>query len=330
MKTVTRTTLVLLFLALAVSSLSAQQIRMASLAPENSPWGVALNRVAADWQRISGGRVRLQIYHNMVAGNEADVIRKMRIGQIQAAVVTSIGLNNISPEIMALHVPMLIRTDEELDYVFDRVRPTFERSIEAQRMRAIGWSKGGWIHFFAKNPIRTPAELKRLRLAANADDPGIVQVFRAMGYQPVPIELSEIMTSLNSGLVDAFYASTIATAGFQWFGLAPYMLDVTVSPFLGAIIITDRAWAQIPDSLKPELQASLDRHIAQLDRDVARLEAEAIELMKRFGLTVIELTAAETRAWQTEMEDIASRVVGSVFDRNTYEAIKRHLDEFRR
>ena len=328
---VKRLTLILLiWVATSATVVSAQVIRLASGAPESSPWGAALNRVAADWQRISNGRVELQIFHNGIAGDERDVLRKMRIGQVQAGVFTSVGLEELAPEIMVLSMPVLIRSDEELISVFERLQPEFDAAVSRNRFTALGWSRPGWVRFFTSRSVRTPAELRQIRLAASAENPELLQAFRVMGYQAFPVTQNELLTSLNSGMVDGFYASPIAAAGFQWFARAPHMLDLPVAPFLGAFVVSDRAWARVPNNLKPQLAAAVESHIGRLDDAARDLEAEAIRAMRGFGLQTTELTESERQAWFAEFERSLPLTVGRVFDESTYRQVQAHLAEIRR
>ena len=321
--------LVIVAAAIALAPLSAQTIRLASGAPESSPWGAALNRLAADWSRISGGRVNLQVFHNAIAGDEQDVLRKMRIGQIQAGVFTSGGLEALAPEVMTLSMPVLIQSDEELDYVFDHLREDLEAAVARNRFQVLGWSKGGWVYFFTSRSVRSPSELRQIRLAASAENPELLQAFRVMGYQAFPVTQTELLTSLNSGMVDGFYASPIGAAGFQWFARAPYMLDLPVAPFLGSVVISDRAWSSIPANLRPRLKAAVESHISRLDSAVRELEEDAISVMRNHGLQTTELSAAERERWFAEFERSLDLTVGRVFDERTYRAIQQLLDEFR-
>jgi TRAP-type transport system periplasmic protein len=305
-------------------------IKLSSGAPESSPWGMALNRLAADWSRISNGQVTVQIYHNGIAGDEPDVVRKMRIGQIQAGIFTSNGLGILSDEVMTFSMPFLIRTDEELEYVLRMVEDDLSASIEQNRFHVIAWSKGGWINIFSASPLRTPSDLRNVRLAATADNQELLQAFRLMGYQAIPVTRNELLTSLNSGMVDAFYSSPIAAAGFQWFARAPQMLDLPIAPFLGGLIISERAWRRVPDNLKPRLVESARRHVASLDTTMEDLESEAVDTMGRYGLQVVNLTDEERALWIQEFERSRSVTVDSVFDKGMYTSIQNHLEEFRR
>jgi TRAP-type C4-dicarboxylate transport system substrate-binding protein len=319
-----------LLLAVSTGTAHAFTIKVASAAPESSPWGRALNRIAADWREISGGRVTLQIFHNGIAGEQNDIIRKMRIGQIQAALFTSDALALLSDEIFALSAPVLIRSDDELDYVFEKLKPDMEESIEGNTFEVIGWSKAGWVRFFANEPIRRPSDLQELALAVADDQPQTARAFRRMGYEVVPVRQNALLTSLNSGMVDAFYASPIAAAGFQWFARAQHMVDLDVAPFLGAFLVTQRTWRRVPDEMKEDMIASVERQARELGTAVDRLEEEAIDTMTEYGLNIIELSETERDRWFEEFERSLEVTVGTVFDEETYRQIQGYLEEYRR
>lgn len=322
-----RSVAVLLFLITTTVALSSQEIKLASVAPEQSPFGSALNDLAREWSRITDGRVRLRVYHNGVAGDESDVIRKIRIGQLQAAVLTSTGMNLIVPEVLSVSVPFLLGSDEELNYVLREIQPELEAEFAENRLRVLSWSRAGWIRFFTREPIVYPDDLRRLRLVVDATDPQIEQAFKAMGYRPIPLPATEVLTGLNSGLVDAFFTTPLAAAGFQWFAVAPHMLDMEVAPLLGAIVIADTAWRRIPARFHDQLRASAERVGLEIEREIARLEAEAVDQMIRFGLVVQEVTPEIEAAWTAELDDNREDVL-SAFDRDMTLRIQSLLQDF--
>jgi TRAP-type C4-dicarboxylate transport system substrate-binding protein len=321
--------LIIVFAVVSAGSAHAITIKVASAAPESSPWGRALNRIAADWREISGGRVTLQIFHNGIAGEQNDIIRKMRIGQVQGALFTSDALALLSEEIFALSAPVLIRSDEELDYVFEKLRPEIEESVEGNTFEVIGWSKAGWVNFFANEPIRRPGDLKELALAVADDQPQTARAFRRMGYEVVPVRQNALLTSLNSGMIDAFYASPIAAAGYQWFARAKNMVDLDVAPFLGAFLVTQRTWRRVPEDIKPELVESVQDQARRLGDDVDRLQDEAVDTMVEYGLNIIDLSQQERDRWFEEFERSLEVTVGPVFDEETFREIQDYLREYR-
>ncbi|THB67344.1 MAG: C4-dicarboxylate ABC transporter, partial [Spirochaetaceae bacterium] len=222
--------------------LFGQTIRIASMAPQDSPWGRTLNRIAAEWHEISGGRITLQIYHGGVAGNEADVLRKIKINQLQGGVLTSSGMNSVTNKMLALSIPMQMRSKEEFLYVFDHVRPQLEASLREERLHVAGWTFGGWVYFFSRDPIESPESLRGSKLSVTPTEPDMQRAFQLMGYSPVPISTNEILTALNSGMVDSFFTSPLAAASFQFFAIANNMLNIPVAPFLGSVVISTRVW----------------------------------------------------------------------------------------
>ena len=324
-----RRLIIALLVLIAVFPLSGQTIKLASVAPENSPWGSALNQMAVDWARISGGRIRLQVFHNAIAGEESDVLRKIRIGQLQAGVFTSAGMKQIVPEVFSVSVPFMIRSDEQLDFVMDRIRPELEELFVESRLHVLAWSRAGWVHFFSRDPVTYPEELKVQRLASDPNDLELQQAFKVMGYNPIPMPQPELLTSLNSGLVDAFYTSPLVAGGFQWFGLAPNMLDLKVAPFLGAILISDAAWRRIPNNLKDELLEAATTVAAQINEEVLGLEADALSSMVRYGLNVQELTPEIEQLW---VDDVAlyDDAMLEVFETRMTRRVRQILNEFER
>jgi TRAP-type C4-dicarboxylate transport system substrate-binding protein len=319
-----------LLLLLGASSAAAVTLKVASAAPESSPWGEALNRIASEWAEISGGEVTLQVFHNSIAGEEVDVVRKMRVGQIDAGIFTTVGLAEIASEIKTISAPFLIRSNEEFDYVFERMQDSFAEAVERRRFQVLGWSKAGWVRFFANEAIRTPEDLMEITLGGSGSDPELLRAFRVMGFRITPVGTTEVLTALNSGMIDAIYASPISAAGFQWFSQAQNMLNVRVAPFIGGFVATQRAWRRVPDAIKPELLEAVDEMVARLDSDVLSLEQEAVDTMESYGLNVIEPSESQREEWFNILDANRDELVGEVFPEEEFRMIEGHLQSVRR
>jgi len=149
----------------------ATVIKVGSLAPEGSPWDTALKKMAAEWKALSEGTIELKIYPGGIVGNEPDMIRKMRIGQLQAAAFTGMGMSYIAPEVFALSLPFLVRDDDELDYLMDKTAVRFAKLIEDKGFVVVVWSKAGWVNFFSKKPVVYPADLRQQKIAVAESEP---------------------------------------------------------------------------------------------------------------------------------------------------------------
>lgn len=307
-------------------------IRLASTAPENTPWGAALNQLAADWARATNGAVEVIVFHNATAGNENEVLRRLRLNQIQAAVFTSLGMNSVMPEIMALSYPFLIRNNEELDFVLERLKPEMEARIQQNGFVTLAWARAGWIRIFSRTPVLLPEDLRRIRMGSNPDDMEIMQAFRLMGYQIIPVTTNPLI-SLNGGMIDAVYSSPIYAAASQLFGIARNMTDMDIAPFMGGLLMNNVAWRRIPERYRPRLMEIARQMERDLEAQVANLEAEAIATMRRHGLITHELTPAQRQAWFDDTARFENTLVGThspVFNREFHQKISAILAEHRR
>jgi TRAP-type C4-dicarboxylate transport system substrate-binding protein len=300
-------------------------IKLASPVPESTPWGAALNRMATEWAAATNGEVDLKIYHNGTAGGEADALRKLKINQIQAAILTTFGLNSITPGIMTLSCPFLIRDNTELDLVLNELKPELEQGINSKGFYFLAWSKVGWVKFFSKAPVFTPTDLKRQRLGTSDTEPALMDAFKAMGYQMVPVAMNQVLVYLNGGMIDAVYQSPVNVGGLQIFGLAKNMANINIAPFLGGIVMNQAAWRSIPDRHKPELVRIAKRIEAELDSSIQELEAGVIETMRRYGLVINDLTPAQKQLWYDDVNRVVPSLFGTTLDRAIYGRIESIL-----
>ncbi|MDR1507391.1 MAG: TRAP transporter substrate-binding protein DctP [Treponema sp.] len=326
-------TFLIVYLVLSVCFEAAAQrritIKLASMVPENTPWGAALNKLSAEWSAATNGEVRLQIYANGTQGSEEAVLQKLNMNAIQAAVLTSFGLNRIAPETLTISCPFLIRGDDELVEVLKTLKPELEAKINSGNYYSLAMVRGGWVRFFSRNPVFVPADLKRQKVGTFPSEPELAQAFRAMGYQVVNVDEKRLLVALNGGSVDAIYQSPIAVAAFQYFGIAKNMASVNIAPFMGAIVLNKHAWESIPERYRGEL-ARISRRIGnEIETSLLQLENDAIATMTKHGLVVNAINAQQAQQWYDDMSRVAPALLGTTFDRATYTKIEEILKKYR-
>jgi TRAP-type C4-dicarboxylate transport system substrate-binding protein len=306
-------------------------IKVASQAPEATDWGKALNQISREWSSITNGEVEFRVYPNGTQGkgNENEMLQLLKSNAVQAAVFTSSGLNLISPGIITVSCPFLIRDNNELDAVLTELKGELETRVEKEGYAVLGWSRAGWIKIFSRTPVLVPADLKRLKLGANPLDDKMTQAFTAMGYQTVPVGLNDTLVALNSGKIDAIYNSPIGAGGYQVFGVAKNMTSINVAPFLGGLVLNQRAWRSVPDQYKPRLMEATSRIVRELDHSVTRLEDHVVNEMKKYGLTVHQVSPQQAQLWYDDTARVKSALLGTAFDRDLYQRIESILNNYR-
>ncbi|HXT49546.1 MAG TPA: TRAP transporter substrate-binding protein DctP, partial [Thermoanaerobaculia bacterium] len=200
-----------LFAALAAALLfpalpgiaAAKPIKLATLVPEGSVWVKELKALAGDAKTQTAGRVEIRIYPGGIAGDDPDVVRKMRLGTLNAGVLTSVGVAEIDRSVFAMGIPLMYDSYDEVDWVQEKMQPKLEASLEAKGFVALNWVDGGWVRFFAKKPVAVPDDLRALKLFSWAGDAKSVEVWRSAGFNPVPLPSTELSTALQTGLVEA-------------------------------------------------------------------------------------------------------------------------------
>ena len=317
-------------LLLAALALPAQVIKIGSIAPDRSPWDDALKEIARDWERISGGQVRLKIYPGGIAGGEEDVIRKMKVGTLGGAVLTNIGLTKINPDAFVLSTPFMFRSDAEMAYVMERLNPVLEEQIRKKGFKVIIWTMTGWVNFFTKVPVFYPQDLKKQKMAFSTGEPELEQAWKKSGYLIVPTELSDLMMALQSGMVDAFYLPPLVAASGQYFGVAPHMCSLKIAPLVGGLVIADRLWERIPEDQQKQMMEAVARVSKKLAGETDRLEQKAIDTMKKNGLVIHEAPADSLARWKEAADKGMDELVGKLFSREIYDKLQALLEEYRR
>lgn len=305
-------------------------LKIASLTPKGSPWDKALRQIASEWSEASDGEITLKIYPGGIAGDEDDMIRKMRFNQIQGGIFTSQGLNGIDPNTVALSIPFLITSNEEFDYVFEKVSPVLSEGLGAEGFEVIGWTQAGWIHIFSKERVVYPEDLKKLKMAGSDVDPAMFEAWKDLGFTVLPIPLSEIGTALSSGMVEACYNVLLGATAYQLYTVVDYMMDFPISPVIGAFVLSSRTWNRIDDELKPELRRIAQAAADELYKNTNELEKEALEVLKDRGVTVVPIPKDAREEWRTEFERGMEMIMGKSFSEKVYNLIKKHVEEFRK
>ena len=305
-------------------------IKIWSVAPGRSPWDRALQEVARDWEKISNGTVQVKIYPGGITGSEMDTIRKIRLGVLQGGVFTNMGLNRIDRSLLALNIPFLFDSQEEFAAVFEKMKPAFEAKIEKQCFKIILWTLAGWVHFFAKEPVIYPDDLRKHTVSVTAEDPELEQIWKRMGFKAVPGEESGLMVQLQSGMVTAAYLPALVAGSGQYFAVLPHMLSLTLSPLIGGLVLSDRAWRSIPQEYREPMLESVAEAARGLYAETMNLEKEALETMKENGLIIHDPPSDAMEKWREAAAESIGQIVGTMVSKEIYDQILGHIEEFRK
>ena len=217
-------------------------IKLATVVPDGSIWDKSLKQMGADWKQATGGRVSLTVFSGGSQGDEPTVLRKMRLNALQGASLTVVGLASIDWSFNVFNIPFFFQSYDELNAVIEKLTPLLKQRVEAKGFVLVHWGHGGWLQVFSKQPVQTVADLKRAKLYTSAGDDKMTQWYKANGFQPRAMAMTDILTGLTTGMIDALPTTPIAAMAFQWFKQTPYMLDIGLSPIVGATVLDKKTW----------------------------------------------------------------------------------------
>ena len=319
----------LAFLA-AGAAASAQTIKLGTLAPKGSPWFDNLQDMASDWNEASNGRIKVRIYPGGSIGDEQDMVRKMQIGQLQGAVLTAEGLSIIVPEVLALQMPMIFKTDGELDYARDALQPELEALFEARGYKILNWGDIGWVRLFARDPAITVEDLGKQKLFTWAGDPELAEGYKMQGFKVVPLPVPEIFSGLQSGLIDAVFAAPVAALSYQWFGIANNMAELKVLKLIGATVVTQKTWNKIKPEVRDDVLAAAIQAGNNAREKIRNFEDEAIRVMREHGLTTHPVSAEEAADWEKSARSSWVVYTSSNVPAELVERVEALRDEYRK
>jgi TRAP-type C4-dicarboxylate transport system substrate-binding protein len=303
---------------------------MATLVPDGSSWHQILKETAESWKTISGGRVIVKLYAGGVAGDDPDVVRKMRLGTLNAGVLTSVGIGEVDRSVYALGIPMLYDSYDEVYGVLEKMRPRLEQQLEAKGFVVLNWADGGWVHFFTQKPVAVPDDLKALKLFTWAGDADSVEVWKSIGMRPVPLPSTEIATALQTGLVNALGCPPQIAVISQYYNHAKNMTDLKWQILLGTTVINKSTWEKIPAELRPALMEASRAGGKRLREDVRKSAEKDVEAMRKRGLNVVPVDEKARALWHKTAESAYPRIRGVIVPAEAFDEARRLRDEYRK
>ncbi len=303
------------------------EIKFGTLAPEGSNWIKVFRGMDRDLKKATGGEVGFKIYPGGIQGDEPEMLRKMYIGQLQSAGFTGNGLGEILPEIRVLEMPFIYENKAEIDHITETFYDRFDQRFREQGFVLLGWTEVGYVYFFSKDPIRTPADMQGMKIWTWESDPLARALFDELGLNPIPLPVTEVLTSLQTGMVDAVYCAPYAALGLQWFTRVNYMTAQPITNATGAVLMTVEKFEEIPEEYRADMLATFRKGLRELTSLTREDNRNAIEEMKRKGIEVIDVD--DITPFRQAGLEVQQELTGELYDADLLNAVKAELERFR-
>lgn len=305
-------------------------LKLATLVPKGSSYHKSLLAMGEAWKTGPEGGNAVTIYPDGTMGGEADMVRRMRAGQLQAALISVTGLREIDPSVTALqNLPMVFDDLDEAAAVRDALLPQLEKKLADKGFVSLFFGDVGWVRFFTKEPVRTPDDMKKVKFFTWSGSTDQADFMKTMGWNPVLLETADILPGLHTGLIDGAPTVPYFALKGQFFGVAKHMLEIDWAPLVGALVVTKKAWDELPEPLRAHCRATAVTTGAKITDDSRRENDEATEAMKKRGLVVQPMTPELKTAWRAFLQPIWPKLRGLDVPAELFDEVMRLLAERR-
>jgi len=321
-----------LFLFGAPLPSSAQKVvlKMGTLAPEGTAWVKAFREIGRELEQKTNQQVQLRVFPSGILGDEVDMLRKIKVGQIQGALLTGGGLGVVFKDIKILSIPFLFQNYPEVDAVMNKMSGFFQKGLEQEGFSTMGWAEQGFIYLFSKQPIRIAADIEKRKVWIWQDTAMGRAVFKELGVNPIPLNIPDILMALQTGMIDTVYASPMAAISMQWFTKVSYLTDVPLAYSAGAVVFRKSALEKVPADRREMMKETFQRHLDPLKEKIRAENKKAIEVLAGKGIKRVTPSPKDVKEFQAICAKGINTLGEDQFSRKALEEIRAFLKTLRK
>ncbi len=310
----------------------AQQytLKFATLATEGTTWLNVMKDFDQAVRKESGGRLGFKMYAGGVQGEDKDMMRKVRLGQLQSVGVTGVGIGEISSRLRILDAPFLFQNYDEVDHLHQVMDAEFSKEFTDNGFVLLGWAEVGFVYVLTNQPVRSVADMNGVKMWTWEGDQIAEAAFKALGINPIPLSVVDVLTSLQTGLINGAYTSPLAALAMQWNTRVKYMMSVPLADASGAVVVSKKAYDKLPPDLQEILLRNGRTYMAELTKKSREENAAAIQTMKKNGLQIVDVTSPKTlQEFQEIGKKARQSLVGKLYDQSWLDNVEKIVSDYR-
>jgi len=290
---------VLLCLAAALAApAQATTFKIATLAPDGTSWMQEMRAGADEIKKRTAGRVEFRFYPGGIMGNDKSVLRKIRVGQLQGGALTGGGLADVLPEAQVYNLPFIFRDYAEVDYVRGKLDPILLQELEKAGYVGFGISEGGFAYLMSDAPVPGVAALKGHKIWVPEGDLISRTAFEATGVSPIPLPLTDVLTGLQTGLVDTVEATPTGAIALQWHTRVRNLTDIPLMYIYGTMVVKRSAFEKLSKADQKVVREVMGDIFQRLNKQNRADNNSALEALKAQGINFVRSNVQEQREWQ--------------------------------
>ena len=303
-------------------------LKLATMAPDGSIWMQALADAKAEIETATAGAVKVKIYPGGIMGSEQDVLFKIKTGQLHGGGFLGYAIGVVCPDVGALMFPMVFRNYDEVDRTLEAMRPFLDGRTRAAGFEAVGWTEVGFSYAYSVKPIPSLEALRATKVWG-LDSPMLMELLAAAGIASIPVDVTDVLTALQTGLLDTVFGPPTAAIAVQWHTKIRHANALRLTYALGGVFLSSAAWNSVPAAHRETVKAVFDKHCRQLTPKVRQSDVEALDFMRTQGVQLIETTPETRAAFEQVAATALQKVKGRDFSAAAWDLLQQTLREIR-
>ncbi len=304
--------------------------KIASLAPEGSVWVQSFRQFADEVTEKTGGDVRFRIYPGGVMGDDKTMYRKMRVGQLHGGGFTMTGIADIVPDFRVMAIPFVFRSYDEVDHVKKVMLPFFDHAFRAKGLQFIAFTEVGFVYTFSNKPRSSIEDLQLAKAWSPANDPLSTSFLQSLDISPITLTIPDVLSSLQSGLINTVFNSLYGAIVLQWYTKAPFVTDQPYGYAYGAFVINGKAFAGLSEEQQNIIRKAAEKYFPDLIQKTRQSNRQSREVLISQGVTFVPITETEIKTLEYQRDTVIRNLKGLSFSEASHNRLQTALDDFRR
>lgn len=314
----------LVLLILSFNAFAAQQVKLAVLVPEGTTWGSSLKKLSKEVETVTNGEVKFKVYYGGVSGDEPDVLRKVRIGQLHGGIFTGKTLGDIYGDVRAMEVPFTFYGDQKkASKTLTELTPEFNKGLKAKGFVNLGFYEIGMVYVVSSKKISNLNELKGIKIWSWEGDPLVGALLDTLQLVSVPLALPDVLSSLSTGIIDAAYAPPLAILALQWHSKIKYLVDFPTAFSIGALLVSEKTWSRIKPDHQQKILALAEKYVKDANQKSVGESEAARNQLKKSGIQFVSFPEADYKQAASVREKVLDKLRGKHLSPNIIQQLNQ-------
>jgi len=315
-------------LLLNSSIANARTFKIATVSPDGTFWMQEMRAGAEEIKKKTQGRVEFKFYPGGVMGSDESVLRKIRIGQLQGGAVTASSMTPIAPDIAIYELPYLFESLDQVDYVRSKMDDELINALEKKGFIGFGLAEGGFSYMMSDEPLQSVADVRNKKVWLPSNHDVGEAVFSSADISPVPLPLSDVLTGLQTGLIDTIIAPPIGAIALQWHTKINYVMDEPLTYFSALLVIDKKAFNKLKDEDREIVRSIMNDAFKSINDQNRKDNTAAKQALMNQDIEFVRLPADSTKEWR-EVGDKAIKMLEkqNKYSDKAYSDLMKYLDE---